>query len=177
VTVRVRFADLHSVTRSVTLDAPISATATLAEIAEELVRTALADHPKEKTISLLAISVSHLEKHWKVQLELPLGLEDEKRRPGTERGMARWTADRAVDMIRNRFGWDAVGYGSVVLGPSRSVPDEFRELAGPPKPSPCVPVFNLRRCGREAVRYVASYPPVLLAPSRSCIWCIPQPGG
>ena len=48
---------------------------------------------------------------------------------GTERGMARWTADRAVDMIRNRFGWDAVGYGSVVLGPSRSVPDEFRELA------------------------------------------------
>src|SRR5262249_6785242 len=34
VTVRVRFADLHSVTRSVTLDAPISATAILAEIAE-----------------------------------------------------------------------------------------------------------------------------------------------
>jgi DNA polymerase IV len=128
VTVRVRFADLHSVTRSVTLDAPISATA-LAEIAEELVRTVLADHPEEKTISLLAISVSHLEKHWKVQLELPLGLEDEKRRPGTERGMARWTADRAVDMIRDRFGWDAVGYGSVMLGPSRSVPDEFRELA------------------------------------------------
>ena len=44
-------------------------------------------------------------------------------------GMARWTADRAVDMIRDRFGWDAVGYGSVVLGPSPSVPDEFRELA------------------------------------------------
>jgi DNA polymerase-4 len=38
VTVRVRFADLHSVTRSVTLDAPISATATLAEIAEELLQ-------------------------------------------------------------------------------------------------------------------------------------------
>jgi DNA polymerase IV len=129
VTVRVRFADLHSVTRSVTLDAPISATATLAEIAEELVRIALADHPKEKTISLLAISVSHLEKHWKVQLELPLGLEDEKRRSGTKRGIARWTADRAVDIIRDRFGWDAVGYGSVVLGLPRSVPDEFRELA------------------------------------------------
>ena len=129
VTVRVRFADLHSVTRSVTLDAPISATAILAEIAEELVRMALADHPDEKTLSLLAISVSHLEKHWKVQLELPLELEDEKRRPGTKKGMARWTADRAVDTIRDRFGWDAVGYGSVVLGPSRSVPDEFRELA------------------------------------------------
>ncbi len=128
-TVRVRFADLRSVTRSVTLDAPISATATLAEIAEELVRTALSDHPDEKTLSLLAISVSHLENYWKLQLELPLELEDEKRRPGTKKAMARWTADRAVDTIRDRFGWDAVGYGSVVLGPSRSVPDEFRELA------------------------------------------------
>jgi DNA polymerase-4 len=129
VTVRVRFADLHSVTRSVTLDALISATATLAEIGEDLVRSALADNPDEKTVSLLAISVSHLEKRWKLQLELPLGLEDEKRRPGTKRGMARWTADRAIDMTRDRFGWDAVGYGSVILGLSRSVPDEFRELA------------------------------------------------
>ena len=58
VTVRVRFADLRSVTRSVTLPAPISATAMLAEIAEELVRGVLANHPDEKTISLLAISVS-----------------------------------------------------------------------------------------------------------------------
>jgi hypothetical protein len=41
----------------------------------------------------------------------------------------RWAADRAVDKIRDRFGWDAIGYGSVVLGLSRSVPDEFRELA------------------------------------------------
>jgi DNA polymerase IV len=128
VTVRVRFADLHAVTRSITLDAPISATASLAEIAEELVRAALADHPQERTISLLGISVSHLETHWDVQLELPLGLEDEKRRPGTKQGMARWLADRAVDKIRDRFGWEAVEYGSA-LGLARSVPDEFRELA------------------------------------------------
>ena len=129
VTVRVRFADFRAVTRSVTLDAPISATAILAEIAEELVRAVLADHPDEKIISLLAISVSLLETHWDVQLELPLGLEDEERRPGTKRGMARWMADRAVDRIRDQFGWEAVGYGSVALGLSRSVPDAFRELA------------------------------------------------
>jgi len=129
VTVRVRFADLESVTRSVTLDAPISATLILAEIALRLVRAVLADYPDEKTISLLAISVSHLEERWDMQLELPLGLADEARRPGTRKGMARWAADRAVDRIRDRFGWDAIGYASVALGSRRSVPDEFRRLA------------------------------------------------
>jgi DNA polymerase-4 len=129
ITVRVRFADLNSASRSVTLDAPISATVILAEIAEELVRAVLADHPDEKIISLLAISVSHLEEHWDAQLELPLGLKDEARRPGNKKGMARWEADCAVDRIRNRFGWDAIGYASVALGISRSVPDEFRKLA------------------------------------------------
>ncbi|RVC29065.1 DNA polymerase IV, partial [Mesorhizobium sp. M7A.F.Ca.CA.004.04.2.1] len=58
VTVRVRFADLSAVTRSITLDQPISATAMLAEIAGDLVRGVLADNPHERTISLLAISAS-----------------------------------------------------------------------------------------------------------------------
>ena len=129
VTVRVRFADLRSITRSTTLDAPIASTVTLAEIAEELVRKALAHHPDEKMISLLAISVSQLEKRVDLQLELPLTLDDDRRRPGSKRGVARWLADRAVDAIRDRFGWEAVGYGSVALEASRSVPDAFRELA------------------------------------------------
>jgi DNA polymerase IV len=128
VTVRVRFADFRSVTRSITLSAPISATAILADVAEDLVRGALADHPDERTLSLLAISVSNLGKQPEIQLELPLGLADEKRRPGSKSGMARWVVDRAVDRVRDRFGWAAVGYGSVAAG-SRLVPDAFRELA------------------------------------------------
>jgi hypothetical protein len=70
----------------------IAATASLAEIAEELVRAALADHPDEKHISLLAISVAHLAKQSKLQLELSLGLKHEERRPGTRRGLARHAA-------------------------------------------------------------------------------------
>jgi DNA polymerase-4 len=93
------------------------------------VRGILADYPDERTISLLAISVSHLETNSVLQLELPFGLSGDQRRPGTKRGAARWMADRAVDKIRDRFGWEAVGYGSVALGLARSVPDAFRELA------------------------------------------------
>jgi len=129
VTVRVRFADLRSAISSVTLPAPISATAMLAEIAEDLVRGVLVKHCDERVISLLAISVSNLEKNPIVQLELPLALEDEKRRPGSRQGAARWAADRAIDAIRDRFGWEAVGYGPVAMGIIRSVPDAFRQLA------------------------------------------------
>jgi DNA polymerase-4 len=128
ITVRVRFADLRAVTRSRTLSAPISATSALAAIAEDLVRGALADHSDEKTISLLAISVSHLEAHPIVQLELPLGLANEGHRPGTKQGLARSRADRAVDAIRKRFGGQAVDYASAARD-RRSVPDEFRRLA------------------------------------------------
>lgn len=129
VTVRVRFADMRAVTRSTTLDAPISATVMLAEIAEDLVRVALADHPQERTITLLAISVSQLRKQPDIQLDLPLGLPDEKRRPGARKGIARWIADRAIDTIRDRFGRDAVGYAATALDGPRSVPDGFHELA------------------------------------------------
>jgi DNA polymerase IV len=128
ITVRVRFADLRAVTRSLTLPVPISATRALAEVAEDLVRGALADHPNEKSISLLAISVSHLVAHAIVQLELPLGLADEGRRPGTKQGVARSRADRAIDAIRKRFGANAVDYG-LASRDARSVPDEFRRLA------------------------------------------------
>jgi hypothetical protein len=122
VTVRVRFGDLHSVTRAVTLEAPISATAILAEIAEELVRAVLSDYPDERMISLLAISVSHLEEHWDLQLELPLGLEDERRRPGTRQGMARWMAD--VPLIGSAI---VSGGMRSDMGPPRwNSPDPFR---------------------------------------------------
>jgi DNA polymerase-4 len=120
---------MRAVTRSLTLPASIAATAILAEIAEELVRGVLSDHAGERTISLLAISVSNLDCQPALQLELPLGLADEKRLPGAARGGARFSADRALDRIRERFGWEAAGYGSVALGIARSVPDGFRELA------------------------------------------------
>jgi DNA polymerase-4 len=129
VTVRVRFVEMQSVTRSITLPSAISATPILAEVARSLVTTALNDHPEERDITLLAISVSHLVYEPALQLELPIELDGENLRPGTAAGAARWALDRSVDAVRDRFGRRAVGYASVSLSETGAVPDEFRELA------------------------------------------------
>ena len=129
VTVRVRFAGLRSITRSATLPAPISTTLTLVDVAVRLAAAALADHPSEQEVTLLAISVSHLVPECPLQLELPLGLAMERDRPGTPIGVSRRAVDRAIDRVRERFGRDALGHAAVVFRDGRGVADEFRELA------------------------------------------------
>jgi DNA polymerase IV len=129
VTVRVRFVALQSVTRSITLPVAVSATRMLAELAGELVNTALADHPDRREITLLAISVSNLIMEPALQLELPLALGDDAHRPGTSAGSARWALDRSMDAVRVRFGRSAVGYATVVFSDLELVPEGFREMA------------------------------------------------
>ena len=128
VTVRVRFAGMKAVTRSRTGAEPLATTLTLTETAESLVRQALADHPDELQISLLAISVSKLVDQPVLQMELPV-LPDDAVRAGSPSGSARWAVDHSIDAVRRRFGRAAVGYAGVELSPMGSVPDEFRELA------------------------------------------------
>lgn len=128
VTVRVRFPGMRSVTRSMTVDDPISSTLTLREVADALVAQALEDNPRERQVTLLAISVSGLVDHPTVQLELPLGVDD-PHRMGSPSGAARQAADEAMDAVRARFGRMSVGYATVALSERGRVPDEFRELA------------------------------------------------
>lgn len=128
VTVRVRFTGMRSVTRSVTLAVPVSATLTLTEVAERLAWQAIDEQPVEDVeITLLAVSVSNLTTRRTVQLELPLPPED-PHRPGSPTGAARWALDRTMDAVRTRFGRDAVGYLPATMSRS-GVPDDFRELA------------------------------------------------
>ncbi|MGD0310829.1 MAG: DNA polymerase IV [Acidimicrobiales bacterium] len=131
ITVRVRFARLQSVTRSVTLPVPISTTLTLTEVATQLALAAIADHAHEREITLLAVSVSNLRNEHSLQLELPLTPREEQveRHPGSTAGSARWGADRSVDAIRKKFGRAAVGYAAILLADGNRVPEAFRELA------------------------------------------------
>jgi DNA polymerase IV len=132
VTARVRFRGLRSVTRSVTLPAPIASTLTLTEVAEGLVDSALADHAGEPHITLLAVGVSHLVAESPVQLEFRLGVTEDATRPGTPSGAARWNADLVVDAIRSRFGRHVIGYSTGGDLDERRSPEEFRELAERP---------------------------------------------
>jgi DNA polymerase IV len=128
VTVRVRFAGMRSVTRSLTLREPVSATLTLTEIAEQLVWQAIDDQEdRTQDISLLAISVSGLAVVTVIQAELPMD-PDDPRRPGSASGTSRFAVDTSIDAVRRKFGRDAVGYLPAALY-TRGVPDAFRELA------------------------------------------------
>jgi DNA polymerase-4 len=138
VTVRVRFTQLRTVTRSITLPFAISSTLTLTEVATLLVGSALSDHPNERHVTLLAVSVSNLRDESALQLELPICGTACPRggngghlpaRPGSAAGSARWAVDRAMDTVRARYGRAAVGYATVALSDSDRVPEEFRELA------------------------------------------------
>jgi DNA polymerase-4 len=129
VSVKVRFADLRSVTRSATVPVAISATLLITELATNLAGIAIADHPREREITLLAISVSNLVDEAALQLELPLTPEDCRSRPGTRFASALWAVDRAMDAVRLRFGRGAVGYAANVYSDAGRVPDAFRELA------------------------------------------------
>jgi DNA polymerase-4 len=133
VTVRVRFAHLRSVTRSVTLPAAISTTLTLTEVAETLAHAAIRDNEREREISLLAVSVSNLHPEHSLQLELPVDApawgREASPRPRSVVEAGRWGVDRSVDAIRDKFGRTAVGYAAVALSAAERVPEEFRELA------------------------------------------------
>lgn len=120
ITGRVRFADLRAVSRSVTLPVPTSSTSTIAEVAGELVMAALADHPEEREISLLGVTMSGLEDESKDQPTLPFAA---RTKPVAHRDV-----ERAVDRVRERFGRGSVGFASVELR-EQGVPDPFRELA------------------------------------------------
>jgi len=128
ITVRVRFTELRSITRSATLPVGISSTLTIAGLATDLAIAAVSGPAGGREITLLAVSVSNLTDEPAWQLELPLGLGDDWR-PGSPRGAALRAVDRSVDAVRARFGRDAVGYLTAMSSAHERVPDAFRELA------------------------------------------------
>ncbi len=131
VTVRVRFGDMSSVTRSASLRAPVATTPALVAIATHLADAGAAE-AGDRDINLIGISTSNLVTSPHLQLELPFGelLGGDITHTGSEHERERHELDEAVDSLRERFGKKSVGRASLLLGRGTGgVPDEFRDLA------------------------------------------------
>ncbi len=107
VTLKVRFGDFTTITRSVTLDAPTDSGRRLAEVAKRL----LAQVDPSPGVRLLGVGISGFDDPSARQLSL----DDLVDSGGGDRS---WTeAEHAVDAVRARFGPDALGPASLA-GPS-----------------------------------------------------------
>ncbi|MEA2010928.1 MAG: DNA polymerase IV [Actinomycetota bacterium] len=113
ITLRARFRDLESITRSTTMRTASASSVVLYRTALDLVDGVLAEFP-ERGLSLLGISMSNLVPASPLQLELPI-FEDDLI-GGSPRELELQALDAAVDDLRDRFGRDVVGPGSDVLG-------------------------------------------------------------
>jgi DNA polymerase IV len=98
VTLKVRFADFRTITRSSTLDGPTDVSADIAREAKRLLDTI----DPSQGVRLLGVSVSNLSDDATRQLTL----DEAVREDGWEE------ADRAIDDIRARFGRQAIGPAS-----------------------------------------------------------------
>ncbi|HLF70311.1 MAG TPA: DNA polymerase IV, partial [Actinomycetota bacterium] len=106
VTLKVRFGNFATLTRSRSLPHEIDSTSGIFGVARDLLRQVLGDRePGTKRIRLLGITMSNLSE-WPASEQLTFD-----RAPN-------WSqADRAIDRVRFRFGDDAVGFGSLLEDP------------------------------------------------------------
>ncbi len=105
VTVKVRFADFATVTRSLTLAEPVNSAPLIARTACKLFDGVV----DERGIRLLGVSVSRLGEAASEQLSFDdIAATDDKAEGGQRQ------IDEAIDEIRSRFGDDAVGPASLV---------------------------------------------------------------
>jgi DNA polymerase-4 len=107
VTLKVRYADFETVTRSRSWPAPVATS----HVVLRTVRALLASLPVSRGVRLLGVSLSHLGEQGPAQGVLDLGLAE----PTDERRDDRLAAvERAVDEVRARFGERAVRSATLV---------------------------------------------------------------
>jgi DNA polymerase-4 len=125
VTIKVRFGDLSSVTRSVTVPTPTASTGALVEIAKPLLQRVLDEYPKHET-TLLSVAATGLGVNEPIQLAL--GVDDAGLGGGTPDELESDALDRSVDELRRRFGRDIVSHGSDLLSGRTDYADGLSEI-------------------------------------------------
>jgi DNA polymerase-4 len=142
VTIKVRFADFLTITRSATGNRPLDTGPEIARLAGEL----LAQVDVARGVRLLGVSVANLTADAARQLSL-----DEL---STTDAPASWSdAAEAVDAVRARFGDDAVGPATLVTGGECPRPTEQTEPSEPSeRPEPSASSEKHKRAGLRIKR-------------------------
>ncbi len=125
VTVKVRFPDFRTITRSRTAPAPIDSGQELARLAAEL----LAAVDCSQGVRLLGVSASNLVERQAQQLSF------DETGPRSGRGSDQAPVARAVDDVRRRFGDAAVGPASLIRGGTLKLKRQGDQQWGPSAPS------------------------------------------
>ena len=130
ITVRIRFGDMSSITRSLTLAPRCRPRKRCTTHRSSWSPPASPIIQKHDEVSLLSVGASGLSFGTALQLELPLVFDDTSLRLGSELGRKHHDLDKAIDSVRDRFGRDALGHAASTLSKEGSgVAEEFRELA------------------------------------------------
>lgn len=117
VTLKVRFSDFETITRSHTPSAPISSAPALVRALDPL----LTDVPMNRGVRLVGVSASGLvEPSEQLSLLTELGESPGSTVDDVERAWA--PASSAIDEIRHKFGAQAIGPGSAVVSRSSDAP-------------------------------------------------------
>ena len=127
VTIRIRFGDLSSVTRSATIATPTAATQPMVDIATKLAKKVLDEYPKYE-ISLVGVSASGIgidEPH-----QLAFGV-DGSTSGGTPKELEFEALDDSVDELRRKYGRSVVSHGSDLLSERSSFGDGLSEVMTP----------------------------------------------
>ncbi|MEZ5174951.1 MAG: DNA polymerase IV [Acidimicrobiia bacterium] len=125
VTVRIRFGDLTSVTRSTTLPIPTASNGSIVTVATSMLERVLAKHPNHET-TLVSVAVSGIAAGEPTQLAF--AVRDDDGAGGSPRDLEFESLDRSVDDLRKKFGADVITHGSDLLSGRTDFTDGLSEI-------------------------------------------------
>ena len=127
ITIRVRFGDLSSVTRSATMPTPTASTQAIADVGIRLLAKVLDEFPRHE-ISLIGVSTAGIGMG--EPLQLALGVDDATT-GGTPKELEYGALDESVDVLRRKYGKGVITHGSDLLSGRSTFGDRLSEVMTP----------------------------------------------
>ncbi len=125
VTIKIRFGDLSSITRSTTMPTSTGSTGAIVVVATKMLERVLTEFPKHET-TLLSVAASGIATGEPTQLAF--GVDDDDVSGGSPRELEYEALDQSVDELRRRFGADVITHGSDLLSGRTDFTDGLSDI-------------------------------------------------